>query len=118
MFKRAQPARLLAVSPPVTDSTRLLILRRKEVVFGGAGDALNIADTSVGQSHAVIARRRGRYVVSDLKSTSGTFVNDQRVRRRRTLKHRDSIRFATGIVYRFIDPDASLRRRHRRITLG
>ncbi|MEA2680032.1 MAG: hypothetical protein QOK03_1754 [Candidatus Binataceae bacterium] len=79
---------------------------------------MRIADGSVAPRHAVISRRRGRWLVSDAKSATGTFVNEKQVRRRRRLKHRDAIRFGTGNVYRFIDPDASLRRHHRRITLG
>jgi FHA domain-containing protein/cysteine-rich secretory family protein len=116
MLKRAQAARLLAVNQPAR-GTRRLILGRGEAVIGSAGaSALQIAEASVAKSHAVISRRRGRYVVSDLKSAGGTFVNDKRVRRRRILKHRDSIRFGAANVYRFIDADSALRRCHRRIT--
>src|ERR1700688_203453 len=96
MFKRAQPARLLAVNQP-SRGPRLMIVAR---------------------SHAVISRRRGRWLVADAKSAGGTFVNDKRVRRRRRLKHRDAIRFGPGNVYRFIDPDAALRRHHRRLIGG
>ncbi|MBF6558790.1 MAG: FHA domain-containing protein [Candidatus Binataceae bacterium] len=93
MFKRAQPARLLAVNQPPM-GPRLMILGRSDVVVGnGSASALQIADSSLAHSHAVISRRRGRYVVSNTKSAGGTFVNDKRVRRSRTLKHRDSIRF-------------------------
>ncbi len=115
MLKRAQAARLLAINQPAR-GTRLLILGRDEASIGSAdANALQIAEASVAESHAVIRRRRGRYVLSDLKSAGGTFVNNRRVRRRRILKHRDSIRFGAGNLYRFIDPDASLRQRHRRI---
>jgi hypothetical protein len=115
MFKRAQPARLLAVNQP-SRGPRVMILGREDLVIGsGSACALQIADGSVARSHAVISRRRGRWLVADAKSASGTFVNDKRVRRRRRLKHRDGIRFGTGNVYRFIDPDAALRRHHRRL---
>jgi FHA domain/Cysteine-rich secretory protein family len=115
MLKRAQAARLLALDRPPR-GTRLLILDRKDAVVGSAGAcALQISDASVARRHAVIHRRRGRYLVFDLEAAGGTFVNDQRVRHRKFLKHRDSIRFGVGSVYRFIDPDASLRRSHRRL---
>lgn len=116
MLKRAQAARLLAVGPPAS-AARLLILGRGEAVIGSADAcALQIAEASVADRHAVISRRRGRYVVSDFKSAGGTFVNDKRARRTRTLKHRDTIRFGAETVYRFIDPDASMRLLHRKIT--
>jgi len=73
MLKRAQPARLLAVNQPPT-GPRLMILGRSDVVIGsGSACALQIADASVTQSHAVISRRRGRYIVSKIKSAGGTF---------------------------------------------
>jgi len=112
ILRRAQPARLLAINQPARGA-RLLILRGDEASIGSAdANALQITEASVAESHAVIRRRRGRYVLSDLKSTGGTFVNDQRVRRGRVLRHRDAIRFGAGNVFRFIDPDASLRQRH------
>src|SRR6185437_17068552 len=93
ILRRAQPARLLAINQPARGA-RLLILRGDEASIGSAdANALQITEASVAESHAVIRRRRGRYVLSDLKSTGGTFVNDQRVRRGRVLRHRDAIRF-------------------------
>jgi pSer/pThr/pTyr-binding forkhead associated (FHA) protein len=67
-----------------------MILGREDLVIGsGSSCGLQIADGSVARSHAVISRRRGRWLVADARSASGTFVNDKRVRWRRRLKHRD-----------------------------
>ncbi len=114
MLRRAQPARLLA-SNQSASSTRLLLLDRKEGAVGcAAANTLQIEHASVGEHHAIIRYVRGHHYVIDLKSASGTFVNGRRVRRKQQLKHGDNLRFGTAIPYRFIDPDARLRRSHRR----
>lgn len=114
MLRRAQPARLLA-SDQNAPGTRLLLLDRKDGAIGsGEGNALRIGHASVAQRHAIIRYVRGHHVVVDLKSASGTFVNGQRVRRNQKLRHGDNLRFGTAIPYRFIDPDARLRRSRRR----
>jgi len=115
VLRRAQPARLLAVDRDES-GTRLLILGRDEAVVGStAGLRLQIADATVGDRHAIIRYKRGRYYVSDLKSAGGTFLNGRRIRRTQALKHGDNLRFGAGIPYRFIDPDALRRRRERRL---
>src|SRR5216683_3677003 len=114
MLRRAQPARLLA-SNQNASSTRLLLLDKRERAIGSAeANTLRIDHASVGERHAIIRYVRGHHYVIDLKSAGGTFVNGQRVRRKQQLKHGDNLRFGTAIPYRFIDPDARLRRSHRR----
>ena len=114
MLRRAQPARLFA-SNQNASSTRLLLLDKRERAIGSAeANTLRIDHASVGERHAIIRYVRGHHYVIDLKSASGTFVNGQRVRRKQQLKHGDNLRFGTAIPYRFIDPDARLRRSHRR----
>jgi len=114
VFRRAQAARLLAVDHGVP-ATRLLVLGRNEVMVGTAEDsALRIADFSVAEHHAVIRYARGRHFVRDLKSASGTFLNGKQIRRTRALAHGDQLRFGNALRYRFIDPDALRRQRHRR----
>ena len=52
---------------------------------------VEIKDAQVGRYHARIVHERGEYVVEDLDSSTGTWVNGQRVRRT-VLKHGDVIR--------------------------
>ncbi|MGH7812525.1 MAG: FHA domain-containing protein [Candidatus Binataceae bacterium] len=115
MFRRAQPARLLAVDR-TAPCTRLLILGREEIAIGSAeGNPLRIEEPSVSARHAVIQYRRGRHYLIGLKTGGGTFLNGKRIRRARRLKHGDHVRFGAEIRYRYIDPDAPIRMRNRRI---
>ncbi|HVA79217.1 MAG TPA: FHA domain-containing protein [Candidatus Binataceae bacterium] len=116
MLRRTQSARLLAIASRAPD-TRLAIIGRREVTVGRAeGSEVKIADAEIAPRHALIRYKRGRYYVVDLKSASGSFLNDRRVRRRpRVLSHGDRLRFGAAWSYRFIDPDAASRRRNRRV---
>jgi predicted component of type VI protein secretion system len=52
-----------------------------------------IEDHKVSRQHAIVQRTGGAgYRITDLDSTNGTFVNDQRVRADRPLRDRDRIR--------------------------
>ena len=62
----------------------------------GRGEQNNIrlADPSVSRDHALIRRVDGVYVISDLDTANGTFVNEQRVYAPRPLSAGDRIRLA------------------------
>jgi len=47
---------------------------------GNVGAGIELADTQVSRSHAVVEAHGTRFVVRDLESTNGTFVDGQRVR--------------------------------------
>ena len=62
------------------------------VVIGRqAGATLKIGNASVSRRHAVIEKDGDRFVIADLGSRNGTFVNDVPVRRRE-LQHGDRVR--------------------------
>jgi len=62
------------------------------VVIGRqAGATLKIGNASVSRRHAVIEKEGDRFVIADLGSRNGTFVNDMPVRRRE-LHHGDRVR--------------------------
>jgi two-component system, NtrC family, response regulator HydG len=56
-----------------------------------AGATLKIGNASVSRRHAVIERDGDRFIIADLGSRNGTFVNDVPVRRRE-LQHGDRVR--------------------------
>jgi two-component system cell cycle response regulator len=57
-------------------------LKQDEVVIGrGEECAVRIADGSVSRRHAVITRVLERWIVIDLESTNGTFLDDTRIER-------------------------------------
>jgi uncharacterized protein YkwD len=57
----------------------------------------------VSRRHAVIRYGNGKYLVRDLNSTNGTFVNEQPIRAPTELKDGDHVRFG-GAQYFFLDP--------------
>jgi class 3 adenylate cyclase/tetratricopeptide (TPR) repeat protein len=62
----------------------------------GRGDRNNfqLNDPSISRDHALIRRVEGDYVLSDLDSSNGTFVNDERVYEPRHLSPGDRVRLA------------------------
>jgi class 3 adenylate cyclase/tetratricopeptide (TPR) repeat protein len=60
----------------------------------GEQNDLRLNDQSVSRDHALIRRVDGVYLISDLDSANGTFVNDQRVYAPRPLSRGDRIRLA------------------------
>jgi hypothetical protein len=53
-----------------------------------------IRDDTISRDHALIQYRDHGYWISDRGSANGTFVNDERIRSERLLKHGDRLRFA------------------------
>jgi diguanylate cyclase (GGDEF)-like protein len=76
----------------------------EEEAFIGRGEENTIVldmDT-VSRSHASITRKMyGKYEIEDLMSTNGTYVNDQLIEEKATLKHKDRIKVGQT-VFRFI----------------
>lgn len=62
----------------------------------GRGEQNNflLTDASISRDHALIRRVEGEYVLSDLDSSNGTFVNDERVYEPRRLAPGDRVRLA------------------------
>jgi serine/threonine protein kinase len=72
------------------------------LTLGRAGQ-LAIADARVSRQHARVAQRDGAYIVEDLGSSNGTYVNDQRLTAPHTLRPGDQIRIG-GCHLRFVAP--------------
>ncbi|HEY4102798.1 MAG TPA: FHA domain-containing protein, partial [Polyangiaceae bacterium] len=61
---------------------RRIDLTNEEVSIGRSEQCtVSVNSDLVSRRHAVVNRILGRYIVVDLKSTNGTFVNDQRIER-------------------------------------
>lgn len=72
------------------------------VVIGRESQDIPLSDHTVSRRHAQISRQDGTWVINDLNSSNGTFVNGQRVSvtRPSVLKHGDQIRVGgTVMVY-------------------
>jgi hypothetical protein len=67
------------------------------------GNALVVDEDTVSARHAAFRRENGRWVLEDLGSTNGTFVNQRRVHGQAPLRIGDEIRFGR-VVVRFAEP--------------
>ncbi len=69
-----------------------------------------LADTTVSRRHATISRRLGRFVLTDLGSTNGSYINGRRVLRPMSLRRGDEVRFGSA-RFGFLSADAAAPRR-------
>ena len=72
------PSRLSVVAPEEASGTRF-DLGDELTVGRAAGCHVTIDDTYASQLHARVFRRDGQFLVEDLGSTNGTYLNRQRV---------------------------------------
>src|SRR5215471_9789528 len=73
--------RIAAISGKLEDT--VISMTDGPVLIGRqAGATLKIANASVSRRHAIIERDGDRFIIADLGSRNGTFVNDVPVRRR------------------------------------
>jgi pSer/pThr/pTyr-binding forkhead associated (FHA) protein len=95
----AKLASLVMLNGP--EAGKRIDLKLSEVVLGRDSDAfLCLSDDSVSRRHAIITRVLGRFILFDLESTNGTFVNQRRVERAQ-LKEGDVIRVGS-VTFRFL----------------
>ncbi len=72
---------------------------------------LSINDVEVSRRHARMELQGSSYVIQDLGSTNGTFVNGQRVTGVQPLNPGDSVSFGEGIILSYeaaFDPNATM----------
>lgn len=82
-------------------------LDRPRVILGRADDNDIVVDDSyASRAHAEVAREGHHFVVRDLDSTNGTFVNGRRLTAPHVLSHSDEIRIGSA-RFTFIDPDVT-----------
>ena len=70
------------------------------VIIGRESDQIALSDRTISRHHAEIRQENGSWVIRDLRSANGTYVNSSRIRRPIRLKHGDQIKIgATLLVY-------------------
>ncbi len=79
-------------------------------VIGRSSEALPLTDQSISRRHAELTPDNGRWLINDQESSNGTFVNGQRVTRRRLLHPGDQIR--TGQTLMLFGQEAAAARQH------
>ncbi len=77
-----------------------------KIIGRGAGSDITIADESLSRGHAKIQATAKGYVIEDLNSTNGTFVNGQRVSGSVLLRSGDTLRLGTAVVITVPSPGA------------
>ncbi|MBE9473703.1 MAG: FHA domain-containing protein [Chloroflexi bacterium] len=93
-------------------SGKVYPLEKSEISIGReAGSDVFINDEEVSRRHARLTSQFGDYVLEDLGSTNGTFVNSQRITGQRILKPADTILLGENISLTFeevpFDPNAT-----------
>jgi len=77
-----------------------------------SSNSVAISDAEVSRRHARLTFQGGKYVIEDLGSTNGTFINGQRLAGPHVLKSGDVVAFGEQIVLMYdavsIDPGATV----------
>ena len=77
-------------------------------------NAIVINDAEISRNHCRFLLQGDRYILEDLGSTNGTFVNEQRISGQTTLRSGDSIRIGDNVIATYeatsagLDADATL----------
>ncbi|MBW2149726.1 MAG: FHA domain-containing protein, partial [Deltaproteobacteria bacterium] len=91
----------LIVQLPLKKPREFPLTKRKIVIGRAADNEISIDEKIVSRKHAEIVREGEHYVLVDLNSHNGTFINDVRVSRY-ILRDQDTIRIGTAAI-KFID---------------
>ena len=67
-------------------------------LIGRSSEALPLTDQTISRRHCELTPDNGRWIVNDLASSNGTFVNGQRITRPRTLNPGDQIRTGNTLL--------------------
>ncbi len=100
-----QSAQLYALDEHAV-TPRMVVLDDQECTIGrDSGCRVVVQRHDVSRTHARIFREGGRYILVDLASSNGTYVNGRRISAPQQLQSDDQISVGTGsAVLRFVDP--------------
>lgn len=95
------PAAFLSVKSPSGTETRVVLERMPFRMGRHADNELVLRDSRASRHHAQIVVENEQYVIEDLNSSYGVFVNGQRVERKK-LRNSDRIEFGFPDSYRVV----------------
>ena len=85
-------------------------LSKAEMVIGRAPSVdIVIPQSAVSGRHALITRQENHYLIEDLNSTNGTFINGERLMGRKPLNAGDEIRLGQSIILHLQAPAEPLK---------
>jgi hypothetical protein len=102
----SEPSRLVIKTGP-NPGEAFDLFQEVMVIGRESNNDIIIKDSEISRNHARISRKGGVYVLEDLGSTNGTFVNQQRLTAPRTLVAGDEIGVGTNVVVTFQGPGAA-----------
>jgi len=87
-------------------------LEAAEIIIGrDTSSGVSINDAEVSRKHAKLSLQGSAYVIQDLGSTNGTFVNGQRITTTQVLNPGDTVSFGENIALQYeagFDPNATV----------
>jgi len=90
-----------------TGSSKEFELTRSEIIIGRDPNVdLSIPSPSISRRHARLMREGDGYTLEDLGSSNGTFLNDEQLVQRRSLKSGDHIRLGRAVTLTYEAPTA------------
>lgn len=94
----------LVISEQGRDELQVIDMSGDEVSVGrGPECTLRFDDGQVSRRHAVIRRLQDRYLIEDLLSANGTYLNEQRVRGCQPLSTEDVVRCGSVVLRLVVD---------------
>ena len=99
---------ILLKSPGGAGAGQTFLLNQDKMVIGRDADQCQIAipNSAVSRAHAVISRDSGHFLLTDMGSRNGTFVNQTRVAAPTPLKSEDRVKIC-DFLFRFLDDTPS-----------
>lgn len=104
----AQPDRAMLILRQGSIVEQRWVIEKAELTLGRSPDNdLVFPDREISRHHARIRRQGREYVIEDLGSKNGTFVNDKRLTEPRVLQDGDEIQIAPRFRLTFVDAEAT-----------
>ena len=103
-----RPSASLIVRQGVQLGRKYLLQAGANIIGREKSLAVALMDTQASRKHAQILWLAGQYVLEDLDSTNGTFINDERIAGPRHLKDGDLIRIGNTLIAFQIEKESSI----------
>jgi pSer/pThr/pTyr-binding forkhead associated (FHA) protein len=95
--RKAAPVQLAVVEPPALRG-RTFALGQEVTVGRAAGCQVTLDDTYASQIHARVFQRDGQWLVEDLGSTNGTFLNRAKVAGPQVMRRGDRLQIGNTVL--------------------